>query len=113
MRNTDRKPVDNPIVGRIEELLKVRGKTQKEFIETTGLSNSSFTRWKYDNGKTYMNHLPEICDFLGVSPNYILYGIDEEISSDSLSAVEIELIRNYRHLDVRRQNLVTEMVKCL
>ncbi len=110
---TDREPVDNPVVERIEGLLQVQGKTQKGLIEFVGLANGAFTNWKYNNGRSYMDHLGAICEYLDTSPNYLLYGKDGEINKDTLSPVELELIKNYRRLDIQKKELLVQMAKNL
>ena len=56
-----------------------QGKTEKDLVMYLGLGNGAFTHWKYENQKSFMIHINQIADFLGVSPNYLLRGIDEPI----------------------------------
>ena len=79
MRTPNREKNDNPVVDRIDQLLKEQHKTQKELVNTLGLSNATYTRWRYENGKNYMDHIEAIADFFGVSPNYLIRGDDGEL----------------------------------
>lgn len=98
MRQARRELTDDPVLIRILELLKEKGITEKEMVEYLGLGNGAFTHWKYDNHKSFLIHIIKIAEFLGVTPNYLLSGRDEEINVDTLSASEIKLVRLYRQM---------------
>ena len=52
-------------------------------------------------GKSYYEHIAAIADRLGVTIDYLVRG--EELSVDSLTHNERELIENYRLLDDERK----------
>ena len=113
MRTPNREKNDNPVVDRIDQLLKEQHKTQKELVNTLGLSNATYTRWRYENGKNYMDHIEAIADFFGVSPNYLIRGDDGELGLETLSKEETELIMNIRSLPREKRNVIFNLVKWL
>ena len=113
MRTPKREKNDNPVVDRIDQLLKEQHKTQKELVNTLGLSNATYTRWRYENGKNYMDHIEAIADFFGVSPNYLIRGDDGELGLETLSKEETELIMNIRSLPREKRNVIFNLVKWL
>jgi transcriptional regulator with XRE-family HTH domain len=111
MRTAKRNITEDKVVLRIMESLKLQGHTEKELIEAIGLANGTFTAWKYKNGKSYMLHIDKISDYLGVSPDYLLRGIDDEVNMDVMSETEIILIKMFRQLNYSRQKslmMITE-----
>ena len=113
MRKTSREKNDDPIVDRIEKLLREQYKTQRGLTSYLGLPNGSYTRWRYGNGKSYMDHIGAIADFLGVSPNYLIRGNDGEVAVETLSQEESELIVNVRRLSSEKRSVVFNVVKWL
>lgn len=65
-----------------------------------GLGNGAFTHWKYENQKSFHQHIGPMAEYLGVTPNFLLYGKDEEVNVDTLSVSEIKLIKLYRRLGI-------------
>ncbi len=55
------------------------------------------------NGKTYMNHISRIAEYLNVTKDYLLNGETEQIGKDTLSPAEIRLVMMYRKLDAKRK----------
>ena len=106
MRTAKREKNDNPVVDRIDRLLKEQYKTKRELTDSLGLSHATYTRWRYENGKTYMDHIGAIAEFLGVTPNYLIRGDDGEVGVETLSNEEIELIMNVRQLPHEKRNLI-------
>lgn len=103
-RNRWENMVDDAVLGRILELLRMKGKTEKEMVGYLGLANGAFTPWKYEGSRTYLQHIGPMSEFLGVTPNYLLYGVDEDINIDTMSATEIDLIRLYRKMNERKKD---------
>ena len=97
-RNNRSNIVDDPVLIRILDLLRKNNKTEKDMVLYLGISNGSFTPWKYEGSKTYLQHIPQMAEYLGVTPNYLLYGVDEEINKDTLTVRELDLIRCYRKM---------------
>lgn len=100
MRESKRKLTDDPVLLRILGLLKEKGKTEKDMVEHLGIGNGAFTHWKYENQKSFHQHIRTMAEYLDVTPNYLLYGRDEEVNGDTLSASEIRLVRLYRQMGI-------------
>lgn len=113
MRTANRHKCDNPVVDRIDQLLREQHKTQKELLTSLGLSHAAYTRWRYENGKTYMDHIGAIADYLGVSPNYLIRGDDGEVGVETLSNEEKELIMNVRQLPKEKRTMIFKTAKWL
>ena len=101
MRKTQKQIVENPVVQRIIETLKSRSVKQNELIDHLGLSNGTFTKWKYDGGESYMKYIDSIADFLHVSKEYLLYGGNEDCIKFEIMPSEIELIK--KSFELRNQ----------
>lgn len=54
MRYTDRTVTDDEVLKRIIELIREKGLRQQDVTNYLGIKNNAFTRWKYDNGKSYI-----------------------------------------------------------
>ena len=101
----------DPIVHRIIALLSEQGKTDKELLEYLGMGRNTFVSWKYGRIKSYQAHINEIAEFLDVSPNYLLRGVDDEINVETMSDTELQLIKSYRAADREGQKHIIDMVK--
>ena len=108
MRNTNREPNDNPVIERIEHLLSVQAKTKKDLLDYLGMGNSAFTRWKYDNSKSYLKYIDTIANFLGSTSEYLLYGATEE-EKMLLTKEEIKLIDAFRKLNQEKRKIVASV----
>ena len=113
LRKPSTEPVDDPVVARIVGLLEEQKKTQKQLIEYLGLANGVFTKWRYHGGKSNMTHIDRIAEFFGATPNDLLRGLDTDISLDTLTENEIELVKNYRSLTDEARRIISANVKLL
>ncbi len=113
MRKPGTEPVDDPVVARIIELLEEQSRTQKQLTEYLGLANGVFTKWRYHGGKSYMTHIDRIAEFFGVTPNDLLRGLDTDVSLDTLTESEIELVKNYRSLTDEVRKVISANLKLL
>ena len=104
IRNSRENIVEDAVLNRILELMKMKGMTEKEMVGHLGLANGAFTPWKYEGSKTYLQHIGPMSEYLGVTPNYLLYGVDEYVNMDTISATEIDLIRLYRKMNERKKD---------
>ena len=86
---------ENPVIGRITDLLIQKGKSQKELVEHLGLRKNTYTEWKAGRMSSYRQHIDEIASFLNVSPTYLLRGAECDAT---ITSQEQELIEAYRHL---------------
>ena len=113
MRQTTKKMTKDPVLLRILESLNEQGKTEKDLVMYLGLGNGAFTHWKYENQKSFMIHINQIADFLGVSPNYLLRGIEEEDGIETMSKAEKNMIKMYRKLNHDKQSLIKKTISYL
>jgi transcriptional regulator with XRE-family HTH domain len=113
MRKPGTERVDDPVVARIIELLEEQSRTQKQLTEYLGLANGVFTKWRYHGGKSYMTHIDRIAEFFGVTRSDLLTGLDTDVSLDTLTESEIELVKNYRSLTDEARKVISANVKLL
>ena len=66
------------ILNRIEVLLKVQGHTKSEFYKACDITASAFSQWKSGRTTPYPKTLQRIADFLGISYEYLVTGIETE-----------------------------------
>ena len=110
MATTNKKLTDDPIVLRILELIKKKGKKEKDLSGYLGISSGGISKWKYDGSVVYQKYIEEICEYLDTTPNYLFLGSDEE---DRLSLGEKSMLDAYRNLDDGRKTLINEMITYL
>jgi transcriptional regulator with XRE-family HTH domain len=110
MRNTNRTVADEPVLNRILETMKEKGVNQQDVAQYLGLGNGAFTKWKYDNGKSYMKHLNRIAEYLGVSRTYLLKGINEVVKDEKLSEKEKRLVEVFRELKISEQDMFLRQI---
>ena len=96
MRQAGQEITNDPIVLKILEILRQQNRTEKDLLVALKLPNSTFTKWKYQELKSYKKHLNEIAEYLGVTPRYLTEGIDDYINIDTISTSEMELLKMYR-----------------
>lgn len=111
MREPQSQMSSDPVLHRILEMLQQRGRTDKELVEHLGLSNGAVTKWKYQKSKSYLTHIAAIADFVGVSPNYLLNGEDDEVNLESITGREVRLLQMFRAIDINGQECIIEAVK--
>ena len=96
------------ILLRIIASLQDIGKTEKELIEHLGMVRGTFTSWRYQNVRSYMGRIDAIAEFLNVSPNYLLRGVDDEVNMETMSESEIQLVKRYRRADEKGKEFVMQ-----
>ena len=106
MATTTRKMTDNPVVQRIVELIKRRGKRERDLTDYLGLSPGAMSKWKYDGSYVYIKYIYEICEFLDTTPNYLFFGPEDE--EERMTPEEKEMIREYRRLDEGRKKCIRD-----
>ena len=102
---------NDPILRRIIDAIKNSGKTEKSLIDHLQMVRGTFSSWRYKNVKSYMARIDDIANFLNVSPNYLLRGIDDEVNLETLSEAEIQLVKKYRKADDKGKQHILEMVE--
>ena len=113
MSNIKRIPSENPVIDRIEALLAEQNKQKKDLLSYLGLGDSVFTKWRYNNGKSYLKYISEISDYFGVSQSYILSGDNDEFKCSDLTKDEQYLINRYRLLDPHKQKVLIEVANSM
>ena len=106
MRQTIHKLTNDKVVLRIIELLKIQGKTEKELISSLGLANGTFTNWKYKDSKSYEKYLKKIAEYLDVSIDYLMEGVDDILNVQNLTASEISLLKMYRIMGKNEKDIL-------
>lgn len=61
---------------RMQALLKVQNKTQKELCDYLGITKGTYSNWKNGLSESYKSFILEIADFFGVSTDYLLCRTD-------------------------------------
>lgn len=110
MRKTDRKPTNDPVIERIEKLLKENNLSQKQLLQYLGLSTTAFTRWKYENGKSYIKYLDQIASFLGTTPYYLLNGTEQNNETE-LNDREQTMLGLFRNAPDEMQTAVMTILR--
>ncbi|MBQ3320624.1 hypothetical protein IJG71_00605 [Candidatus Saccharibacteria bacterium] len=108
MREAKRRLSDDPVLARIMSSLKEAGRTDKELLNHLGMVHGTFDAWKFRNIKSYLTRIDDIAEFLNVSPNYLLRGVDDEVNFETLSEAEIRLIKFYRSSNAKGRTHILE-----
>lgn len=88
------------IINRILDILAAKGLKQADLCNYIGIKYNVFTTWKTRGTEPPTKFLIQICDFLGVTPYYLLTGKEK---SSSLPEDELELLTYYKELPEREQ----------
>lgn len=91
------------IGNRVLSVLKERGLKQKDLAEFLGTGTSTVNGWKEPNRNPSSELILPICEFLGISTNYLLTGTDNGKSTPELNANDKELLDLFRQLPERNQ----------
>ena len=113
MKISSREVVNDSIVRRMLGVMGEKGISQQELIRYIGLGNGIFTHWKFDGCKTYMKYIDKIAECLGVSKDYLLHGIEDDMNGASITEQEIEIIELFRSLDKKKKALAIDMLKII
>ena len=93
------------------EVLKIQKKTEKELIANIGLAEGIFSKWKYNEVKSYRHHLKEIADYLNVPVDYLTGGVEDIIDVHSMTDAETRLIQLYRHMGKREKASIVDIAE--
>ena len=89
------------IVERIYSLAAENSMTSKEIGKIIGTKKGPMTDWKNGKSKPTLDQIIAICEYFGVSADYLIFGMHEKAldrSFSSLSSEEIEVIEEWRKL---------------
>lgn len=98
---------------RIERLLADQGKSQQRLLEVLRMNRSTYSNWKLGKSKSYLKHISEIAEFMGVSPSYLLRGIEDGPEDGTKAASEDEMLRVFRKLSTKKQECVIQVARTL
>ena len=107
------------ISDRVFELLKVKGMSQKEFSERTGIPQSTISDWKRKNVNPASDKIMIICEVLEISPSALLAGIGDEAYSTPEHIMidkygdEFRLITGYRELNEKKKERILGYMEAL
>jgi DNA-binding helix-turn-helix protein len=90
---------------RVILLLKEQKKKQSELAKYLNVTPSTVNGWCKDGKNPSSETILPICEFLGISPYFLLSG-EKEKSSLSLRDDELELLQYYNALPVRDQGKI-------
>jgi hypothetical protein len=110
MRKTSKKIVNDPVIIRIIDTLKIRHLSQNDLIHHLELPNGTFTSWKYNGGKSYTKYIDQIAEYLNVSNRYLLYGEAQNFQNTSLLPSEVERYKKLRQLTEAQRNHIYESI---
>jgi len=102
---------DNEIMTRIMDTMKKRGIRQKELMQSIGIASTNFSKWKYDNAKSYLNYIDNIAKCLQVTPEYLLNGTIDESEKINYSVEDIEFLNDICKLSARHKTMIRSLVK--
>lgn len=109
MAITEKDMTDDPVVVRIMDLIRKKGKKEIELAKYLGIPSGVMAKWKYYGSTSYLRYIEGICRFLGTTPNYLFLGREETM--EDLSFAEKDIIRMYRGLDEGKKNCIRETLK--
>ncbi len=97
------------ICERLFATLDAKKKTAADLCKVLGLGTSQTTSWKKRNTDPPAKYLIQISDFLDVSLEYLLTGVDS--SSAKLSPLETEMLAMFRGLPADKQYMFVGELK--
>lgn len=78
---------------------KTKGKSAAGLCKEIGVGTSQTSSWKQRNTDPPAKYLTQICEYLGVSLEYLLTGEEKQQGDDGLSKAEEWVIERFRALD--------------
>jgi len=79
---------------RMFQVMKQKKITQEKLANQLNITQSSIATWKQRKTTPPMEYLPQICELLGISWEYLITGEDRQLH---YTAEEQHLIREYRN----------------
>ena len=106
----------DPIFVRIDNLLSLKQKKQKELIDYLNIRKTSYSEWKSGISTTYLSYIEAISDYLETSPNYLITGNSDDTfvaSVPSLDEMDMRLLSAFRPLNSPQKEKVIQVVEIL
>lgn len=104
---------------RIFQCMEEKGMTQKEFVEKTGIPQSTVSGWKHSGTNPTAEKIIVICDVLGISPYVLLEGEERIVENKEECVIirknsqEYQMIKEYRELDADRRRRLQGYMEAL
>lgn len=86
------------IFDKIQYLLKIQDRTQKELTDYLGIEKSVYSTWKNGRSKSYNKYLPEISEFFHTTPAFLTGWTDDPIdyeNSDEVKNAPLDVIEHF------------------
>jgi len=100
------------IVDRIDTLLKARNEKRQALYDYADIASNTFPNWtKREDTKIPAQILFKIAEYLNVSMEYLLTGIEKQVAG--LSAEEQSIIDKFRILKRENQITVIDLINSL
>lgn len=98
------------IIMNILRILEKKGLTQTELCSAININTSTMTNWKNRNTDPPAKYIIPICEFLQVSPYFLLNGIESTPPVQELSTDEQRLLHMYSLLsDMEKGEILGEL----
>lgn len=99
------------VINRIHALLESQGKKASDLCVLLGIGTSTMSTWKKRETDPPLKYVPQICEFLNVSMEYLLTGDEKNTvaqigNSADLSTDEADLLSYFRVLSRRNQRAI-------
>lgn len=109
---------------RIFSIMKAKNLSQKALSEYADISPAAISSWKSKNTNPSSDKIIKICEFLDVSPFYLLSGQDEDADdliltdaangySSTLTKEEANLLQMFRQLSDLNKGRILGMLEAL
>ena len=98
------------MINRIMSLMKQNNINAKELEVNSGLPNGSINAWKNSRGKPSADALIKLSNYLNVSTDYLLKGIESDHTLDNL---DLELLHLFRSLDAKQKEMFLGKVELI
>ena len=99
----------NDIFKRIFLEMDRKGISRSDIYRHTGLAENAFSTWTKRKTIPRADVLLKIADYLGVSVQWLLTGVDE----NELSRTEQEIVKNYRSLNATKKDIAKKLIAVL
>lgn len=95
------------IINRILELLSQKNTNQAALCKYIGIKENVFTTWKMRGTAPQTKYIIQICEFLSVSPYYLLTGKE---ATDDIGETESKLLSDFRSLSKQGQEYIQQQM---
>lgn len=107
---------DEEILERIDGLMKAKHLQHKDLIAYLGLARGTYTNWTRKTSTSFLSHLGEIAEFLGVSVAYLVTGGADSGAVPgmvTLSPQEEKVLACFRSVPERDRDLMLDLMAFL